>query len=110
VFIRLNSALRRQRRRLATVAVVLGLAGAVVVAHTAVTHDHMGDMGGTIAMCLAVVETAVVAIGAALALSASMRRPLWLAPVPLDPDLPVAPSPVGIRARADPCLLQVFRL
>jgi hypothetical protein len=110
VFIALNSAFRRQRRRFVMLAVMLGLAGVVVVAHSAVGHDQMGDMGGAIMMCLAVAETAVVAVAAALALSAWMRRPLWLLPAPLAPALPVVPSPVGSRSRASPPLLQVFRL
>ena len=110
MFIALNTALRRQRRRLVMLAVVLGLAGAVVVAHSAMGHDHMGDMGDAIAMCLAVAETAVVAVGAALALSASSRRPLWSLPVPLAPVLPRVPSPVHALPRAGPPLLQVFRL
>ena len=110
VFIALNSALRRQRRRYTMLAVMLGLAGAVVVAHSALGHDHMGDMGDAIVMCLAVAETAVVAVGAALALSTLMRRPLWLLAAPLAPELPFVPSLVGTRSRAGPPLLQVFRL
>ena len=106
VFIALNSALRRQRRRYTMLAVMLGLAGAVVVAHSALGHDHMG----AIVMCLAVAETAVVAVGAALALSTLMRRPLWPLAAPLAPELPFLPSPVGTRSRAGPPLLQVFRL
>lgn len=110
MFIALNSALRRQRRRLVMLGVMLGLAGAVVVAHSAVGHDHMGDMGGAIVMCLAVAETAVVAVGAAVALSALMRRPRWLLPALPAPELPSLPSLVGTRSRAGPPLLQVFRL
>ena len=109
MFIALNSALRRQRRRYTMLAVMLGLAGAVVVAHSALGHDHMGDTGDAIAMCLAVAETAV-AVGAALALSTLMRRPLWPLAAPLAPELPFLPSPVGTRSRAGPPLLQVFRL
>ena len=89
---------------------MLGLAGAVVVAHSALGHDHMGDMGDAIVMCLAVAETAVVAVGAAVALSALMRRPLWLLLAPLAPELSFVPSTAGIRSRAGPPLLQVFRL
>ena len=109
MFIALNSALRRQRRRYTMLAVMLGLAGAVVVAHSAMGHDHMGD-AGAIVMCLAVAETAVLAAGAALALSAWMRLPLWVLAAPLAPELPFLPSPVGTRSRAGPPLLQVFRL
>ena len=110
MFIALNRALGRQRRRFVMHAVMLGLAGAVVVAHSALGHDHMGDMGDAIVMCLAVAETAVVAVGAALALSTLMRRPLWPLAAPLAPEPPFLPSPVGTRSRAGPPLLQVFRL
>jgi hypothetical protein len=110
VFIALHSALRRQRRRFTVLAVMLGLAGAVVVAHSAMGHDQMGDMGGAIVMCLAVAETAVVAVGAAVALSALLRRPRWLLAAPRAPELPFVPSPVGTRSRAGPPFLQVFRL
>jgi hypothetical protein len=110
VFIALNSALRRQRRRFATLAVMLGLAGAVVVAHSAMGHEHTGDVGGAIVMCLAVAETAVVAVGAAIALSALMRRPPWLLAAPPAPELPFVPSLIATRSRAGPPHLPVFRL
>jgi hypothetical protein len=61
-------------------------------------------------MCLAVAETAVVAVGAAIALSALMRRPRWLLAAPLAPELPFVPSLVATRSRAGPPRLQVFRL
>lgn len=107
MFCALNSMLRRQRRRLVVFAVMLGLAGTVVVAHSAMGQDHMGD---ALVVCLAVAETAVVAVGVALALGTWMRRPLWLLPEPAAPELPFAPLRVDIRARGGPPLLQVFRL
>jgi hypothetical protein len=110
VFTALNGTLRRQRHRMAMLAVMLGLAGAVVVAHTAMGRDHMGDMGDAVVICLAVAETAVLAAGAALASRAWMRRPLPVLAAPLAPELPSLPSPVGARSRASPPLLQVFRL
>ena len=68
-------------------------------------------MGDAIVMCLAVAETAVVAVGAALALERTgCAARCGCFPAPLAPDLPFVPSPVGIRARAGPPLLQVFRL
>ena len=85
---------------------MLGLAGTVVVAHSAMGHD----MGEGLVTCLAIAETAVVAVGAALALSTWMRRPLWLLLAPTTSDRPFVPLPAGIRARAGPPLLQVFRL
>jgi hypothetical protein len=61
-------------------------------------------------MCLAVAETAIVAVGAAVALGASMRRPWGLAAVPLAPQRVFAAPAAGVRARAGPPLLQSFRL
>jgi hypothetical protein len=107
VFSALNRTLRRQRRHMAMLVVMLGLAGAVVVAHSAVGH---GDMGESVLMCLAVAETAVVVVGAALVFNARIRRPLWLLPAPLEPALWMDPAPPGVRTRAGPPLLQVFRL
>ena len=110
VFIGLNSTMRRQRRRLAMLAVMFGLAGAIVVAHGAMGHDHMGAAGEAVLMCLAVAETAVVAVGVALAVGARRRRPLW--PVSLLPEIEprFTPAPASVPARAGPPLLQVFRL
>jgi hypothetical protein len=87
--------------------VMLGLAGAVTVAHSAVGH---GDMGEAMLMCLAVVETAVVAVSAALVLGARMRRPSWPVPGSLESEVCLVPVPAGVRVRAGPPLLQVFRL
>ena len=110
MLIALNHTLRRQRRHLAMLAVMFGLAGAVVVAHSSLTDEHMGGMGEAVVMCLAVAETAVVAVGAALALGAWLQRPLWLRVAPLEPVLSFVLSPVAIRSRAGPPFLQVFRL
>lgn len=90
---------------------MLGLAGAVIVAHSSLTHDHMGGMSeAAVVMCLAVAETAVVAVGAALALGAWLQRPLWRIVAPPASVLSFVPSPIGIRSRAGPPFLQVFRL
>ena len=56
MFVGLNIVLRRRRRRIAVIAAMLTLAGAVVTAHSVMGADHMGD---ATAICLAVVETAV---------------------------------------------------
>jgi hypothetical protein len=110
VFIGLNSWMRRQRRRLTMLAVMVALAGMVVTAHSAMGHEHMGDVGQAVVMCLAVAETAVVAAGIALAFGASMRRALW----PVARFVQRAPrfftAPASVPARAGPPLLQVFRL
>ena len=110
MFIGLNTTMRRQRRHLTMLAVMVALAGAVVVAHSAMSHGHMGNVGGAVVTCLAVAETAVVGVGAALALSALMRRPLRVRPAPLAPELAFVSSPIRIRVRAGPPRLQVFRL
>jgi drug/metabolite transporter (DMT)-like permease len=108
VFVALNTALRHHRRRLATLAVVLGLAGAVVTAHSVMAGDHMGD---GVAMCLAVANTAVIAAGAALVLGvATSRRRRWLIAAPAFPVFAYTPAPRSVPARAGPPLLQVFRL
>ena len=91
-------------------AVVLGLTGAVVVAHGAMGHDHMGDLGEAVVMCLAVTETAVVAAGAALALGARLRQSLWLVVQLPEPEPRYTPAPASVPARAGPRVLQVFRL
>lgn len=112
MFCAVNRALRRQRRRLAVLAVLLGLAGAVVVAHSAMGHGHMGDhsAGGALVICLAVADTAVVAFGAAVAFGLWMRRMTWLIPAVPAPPLSYVPAPRSAPARAGPTRLQVFRL
>lgn len=98
-----NRTLRRQRRRAAIVMTVLCLAGAIVTAHSVLNHDHIGD---AFVACLAVVETAVVALGATLALAACTPR----VSVPASTEPGWVPAPSGGNARAGPPLLQVFRL
>ena len=108
MFCAANRTLRRHRRHLAVAAVMLGLAGAVVIAHSALGADHMDD---GVAMCLAVVETAVVAVGTAvLAAFALGHRPLSLVPATAVPTQSYTPPPRAASARAGPPSLQVFRL
>ena len=107
MFIALNTTLHRQRRRLATLAVVLGLVGAVAVGHGVMHHGYMGD---AMVMCLAVAETAIVGVGVALALGARIDGMRWQAIDPPAHGLDVIPAPTGIRARAGPPVLQIFRL
>lgn len=90
-----------------TLLAVLTLAGAVVAVHSTTSHDHLGDV---VVTCLAVAETAVVAVGAALTLAAHMRRPLWLAAAAQLPELGFSPALLGGQARAGPRRLQVFLL
>jgi hypothetical protein len=107
VFCAANSALRRQHRHLLTLAAVLALVLAVVTAHSVMSHDHMSD---AVVACLAVAETAVVAVGATLVLGARARQPLWLLPALPLPRVALVVSPIEARARAGPPSLQVFRL
>jgi len=107
VFVALNTTLRRQRRRLATVAVVFGLAGVVAVGHSAM---HDGFMGDAVVMCLAVAETAIVGVGAALAIGAHIDRVRCETTELPPPPLGGSAAPTGILARAGPPALQIFRL
>ena len=107
MFCAVNSALRRQRQHLLVLLAVLALAGTVVAAHSLMSHDHVSD---AVVACLAVAETAVVAIGTTLALGARAWRPSRLPPTPPTPQLALVLFPVPARARAGPPVLQVFRL
>jgi hypothetical protein len=107
VFAAINSALRHRRRRIAMLAVMVALAGAVVTAHSVMAGDHMGD---GLVMCLAVVEGAVVAVGVAVAVAALALRPQCLIALPVLVEFAHVPTVLGVRARAGPARLQVFRL
>ena len=86
---------------------MLGLAGAVVTAHSVLGGDHMSD---GVAMCLAVAETAVIAVGTALGVGVALsRRSRWLIAAPALPDFGYVPGPQSVPARAGPPQLQVFR-
>jgi hypothetical protein len=105
---RLARLLRGRRRRAATVAVVAAIGAGVVVTHSALAMDHMGDGAE---MCLAVLDAGLLASGAALlhrrARAVPSRRPLIL----LRP-LSLAWVPLSVpaaRDRAGPVHLQVFR-
>ena len=95
-------------------AVVVGLAGVVVVAHSAMGDGHIGDshMGDALVMCLAVAvaDSAVIAFGAAMAFGAWMRRPTWGLVASPVPSLAYHPAPRSVPARAGPTGLPVFRL
>ena len=102
----LNSAFRRRRRSVAMAAVVLGLAGDVVLAHDVMSHGHASAV---VVMCVAIAETAAVAAGVLLASNPRASGLRWFA-LPLLHAAPAAFVPlVRGTARAGP-LLQVFRL
>ena len=108
VFLTINSVIRRQRRRMVTLALVLSLAGVVVLAHSAMGEDHMDS--GTV-MCVAVLQVAALA-----AVAVAARRPQAVLPVRwsahrvLGPRLLLLAFPPQPRARAGPAALQIFRL
>jgi hypothetical protein len=93
----------QRRLRLGLLLILLGLL--VAWAHSGPSMDHM-DAGEAVAICFAVVETAVLAAGVRRPTSLPARRavPATL-PVPLPP---AVPGPPGL-ARAGPEALQVFR-
>jgi hypothetical protein len=102
----LSHRLRRSRRRPLTWLVVGCLALGVVAAHSGLAHDHMGKAA---AICLAVIDAAILGVGAALALRSRHRRSRARPVAGLTPfSLPwPAPEP---RTRAGPALLQVLLL
>lgn len=99
----------RLRRRVVLAATVLALAGSVVLAHSAVAADHMG---GALAVCIAVAETAGLALLArtttdvrAGPLSIRLPRPRDAGPR----DAPARPA-LAPWPRGSPLALQVLRL
>ena len=95
------------RRRLLGLAVVVVLAGSVAAAHSALAEDHMGDAAQ---VCLAVAETAALAVVVAGAASALAPARFAVA-IPRIGATTLPPPPTSwTRARAGPALLQVFRL
>lgn len=109
MLIALNQLRRRHRQRLAAAFLVLALCCLVVAAHSALADRHMGD---DMAVCLAVAQTAALALSIAIAVLATAQQilpgPQWdrhlvLRPVRV-PRLPPVP-----RSRAGPAVLQVFR-
>ena len=102
----LSRHLRRSRRRPLAWLVVGCLALGVVAAHRGLAHDHMGKAA---AICLAVIDAAILGVGAALAVRGGRplprRRPLARFAF-LGLARP-APEP---RTRAGPAFLQVLLL
>ena len=106
MLISLNRTLRVHRRRLALVAAVVAITAGVLTAHSALASEHMGMKAS---ICLAVLDTGLVAAGFALA--AGTRASIALPRMPSVVAAPVSlvraqPQP---RARAGPVFLQVWR-
>lgn len=101
--------LGQQRRHLVVIAAIAALAGGVVLAHSAAATDHMGT---SMAVCLALAETAalgVVALGAV----AAFRRPHRSWAVVSDEMRLRAGVPAALPLpwpRGSPFALQVLRL
>ncbi len=122
MLIAINIAVRRSRRRLGLVLVAVALSAGVVTAHGAMADGHMGAMGGghvmddstgtVLTVCLAIVETVVLMLGA-VALARSLhgqsgcsRSIVW----PAGPQLLATAAVLAPRARPpDLSVLQVFR-
>jgi hypothetical protein len=96
----LNSKIRRERRRAATLLVMAGLAGAVFATHGAMNHDHAGDFGDVVVICVAVAETAAVAL--VLTFASGPSRSTWSGAALLGPEPLLVRSSPDPRARAGP--------
>lgn len=122
MLIAINTTVRRRRRRLGLALTALVLSAAVVTGHGAMAGGHMGattdgdvlddGTGAVLTMCLAIVETAALALGAvvlarALGLRRGLSRPIaW----PAGPQLRPVAAVLAPRPRPpDLSLLQVFR-
>lgn len=106
MFLALNRSLRTQRRRPALIAAVLVMATSVAAAHGALADGHMSK---GMAMCLAVADSALLAVGAALTVRPAGELTLgrWL---PYAASLVWRPrAQPQPPARAGPAVLQVFR-
>ena len=105
---RYRARLARHRRRVTVIAAIAAIAVGVVLAHSAVAMDHMGD---AMAVCLAIADTA--GLGAVALGVVGARRPRrWFAVLAAH-----ARSHDGIPARfgspsprGSPFALQVLRL
>jgi hypothetical protein len=102
----LSQLLRRRRRRVLICATVLAVSLTVIAAHSATRGDH--HMGENLAMCLAIAESALAAVGVALARPSTSGLALRLA-ASAGPIGHAGARGVTSRARAGPAALQVFR-
>jgi hypothetical protein len=109
MLIALNQLRRRYRQRLAAVVLALALCCLLVAAHSALAERHMG---GDMAVCLGVAQTAALALSIAVAMVAATRQtlpcPSWDRSLALTPARVARRRPVP-RSRAGPAVLQVFR-
>ena len=109
MLIALNQFQRRHHRRLAALLLVLALCWLVVAAHGALAERHMSD---DIAACLAVVQTAALALSIVIIAVASTGTAISRSPWPRANDRFRVRAPRSRpvpRSRAGPAALQVFR-
>ncbi|WP_332671376.1 hypothetical protein [Aromatoleum sp.] len=109
MLISLNQFRRRHHQRLAALLLALTLCWLVFAAHSALAERHMGD---DMAACLAIAQTAALALALAIVAVATTRPEL---PGPTWARTCIQSRPTGARQRPVPCsragpaVLQVFR-
>lgn len=106
MFEALDGVIRTNQRRLAMLAFVLFLAGAVAATHSEIADDHMGD---ATAMCLAVLETGALALLSFFTMRTRACRPRPLLVFAIAPEPAIQRPRHSRQARAGPVTLQVFR-
>lgn len=109
VIVRLAACLGGRRSHLAVLAAVCAIAAGVVVTHSAVAMDHMGE---AVAICLALAETAALGTAALGAGAVSGGPGRWLrASTASSVSSPAAGvGPVSAWPRGSPYALNVLRL
>lgn len=109
MLISLNQLRRRHHQRLAALLLALMLGWLVFAAHSALAERHMGN---DMAACLAIAQTAALAL-AVLIVAGATARPVSPgsagAHAALRPPIAPARRPSPPRSRAGPAFLQVFR-
>ena len=115
MLIAIDRMITRRRRTLTVLSAAFALGAAVVLAHGFIGGDHMGGMGGmssSASICLAVAETAAVALALAAVVQARRTADPRVSLLPwVMPAVPQTPlRSLAVPARAGPPTLQVFRL
>jgi hypothetical protein len=112
VLIKLDSELRRHRRKVLWALALFAVLGVAVTAKAALMsgHEH-GDMSDAVVLCMTVGACVAVAGVAVFAARRLAQRPMWLIASPVAAALASVPVSPGFLVRAGPPpLLQVFRL
>ena len=106
MLISLNRTLRVHRRRLALVTAVIAVSAGVLTAHSALAAEHMGMEAS---ICLAVLDTSLLATGIAVAAGMGGAIVLPRACCTVVEPRSLARGRPEPRARAGPVFLQVLR-